>query len=352
MTILKNSPKGLSVASLGCALLLWLASSALAAPGRPAPAPTLDGLVRDSRAAYFRGEYEESAQLAMEALLAEPSNDEARDLLRLSAKVLAELDVRSVQQERAKLMEGLKAIRAKQAEDKALEQDLWKKEDKELVVRLQDVEKSRPLWSAWARAYVAHGEILETYQLIYQVKDQFPNEAWVLPQLDRLSNVLKRDAAMLEKRSPEYREAVLGYSAYSDGRYKDAVYYWRSALDRPPTGALLPREAIERRLTESIAKAPPEATPAVAVKTPVRKPAAARASRPAAPVAPAASPAEPAPNDPREVQALYTQGLVQYGFGHVADAAKTWEQVLKLDPKHPAARRALERARHELEGAP
>jgi len=212
MTILKNSPKGLSVASLGCALLLWLASSALAAPGRPAPAPTLDGLVRDSRAAYFRGEYEESAQLAMEALLAEPSNDEARDLLRLSAKVLAELDVRSVQQERAKLMEGLKAIRAKQAEDKALEQDLWKKEDKELVVRLQDVEKSRPLWSAWARAYVAHGEILETYQLIYQVKDQFPNEAWVLPQLDRLSNVLKRDAAMLEKRSPEYREAVHAYA--------------------------------------------------------------------------------------------------------------------------------------------
>lgn len=336
MTILKSS-----------ALILWLAHCALAAPGRPArparPAPSLESLVRDSRAAYFRGEYEESAQLAMEVLLEESSHDEARNLLRLSAKVLAELNVRLVQEERAKLMEGLRAAQAKREEDQRLERELRKKEDKELAGRLEGVERDRPLWSAWTRAYVSHGELLEAYQLIFQVKDQFPREGWVLPQLERLRNVLARDAAQLDKRSPEYREAVLGYSAYADGKFKDAVVYWRSALDRPPVGALLPREAIERRLTEARASASPEAVPAQAKRSP-RKAVAA-----AAPVAPPAT-SQPAPSDPKEVQSLYTQGLVQYGFGHVAEAAETWERVLRLDPKHPSARRALARARHELEG--
>ncbi|MBI5201163.1 MAG: hypothetical protein HY925_06225 [Elusimicrobia bacterium] len=343
--------------SRSSALILWLAAPALAVPARPVPmpasaAPTLDALVRDSRAAYFNGNYEESAQLAMEALIAEPTNAEARDLLQLSAKTLAELDVKMVQDERAKLMEEMKKIRAKQAADKVLEAEMWKKEDAELKVRIAEVEKSRPLWSAWARAYLAHGEILEVYQLIYQVKDQFPNEAWVLPQLDRLSNTLKRDPSILEKRPPEYRDAVLGFSAYSDGRWKDAVYYWKSALEKVETGSLLPRESIERRLAEAAAKLPPEAPP-VPVKKPVRRlPAAAAKPKPVEPP-PAAAPAvpvEPASGDAKEVQALYTQGLVQYGFGHVSEAAKTWEQVLKLDPKHPSARRALERARHELEG--
>ncbi|MBI4349632.1 MAG: hypothetical protein HY553_22545 [Elusimicrobia bacterium] len=333
-----------------CSAAAWAAPTrGWAAP--PAPrvvAPSLESLVRDSRAAYFRGDFEDSAQLAMEVLLEEPSHTEARDLLRLAAKVLAEQDVDRVQRERRQLLQSIQEAQARREEDKRLERELLKKEEGELAERLAKVEKDRPLWSAWTRAHVAHGEWLEAYGLIFQVKDQFPKEAWVEPQLDRLRFALRGGGANLDARAPEYREAVLAYAAFADGKYKEAAGLWRSALEKPPKGAALPRDVLERRITEALAKEA-GAEPKPAPRRPVGKArlAAKKTERvPATTPAPVA--AEPPPAEEREVQALYVQGLVQYGFGHVAAAAKTWEQVLKLDPKHPAARRALERARHEL----
>ncbi|MCX5788391.1 MAG: hypothetical protein NTX64_07820, partial [Elusimicrobia bacterium] len=63
----------------------------------------------------------------------------------------------------------------------------------------------------------------------------------------------------------------------------------------------------------------------------------------------AAKPAPPPP-DPKVIEKLYVHGLVQYGLGQVEAAAATWEEVLRRDPNHAAARRAHERALHELEG--
>ncbi len=51
----------------------------------------------------------------------------------------------------------------------------------------------------------------------------------------------------------------------------------------------------------------------------------------------------------REVSGLYQAGLVSYSRGRLPEAAKAWERALDLDPGNEKARKALARARKDLE---
>ena len=44
----------------------------------------------------------------------------------------------------------------------------------------------------------------------------------------------------------------------------------------------------------------------------------------------------------------YTEGLVLYAQGKIADAVKTWEVAVRLYPGHEKARKALAKAQEEL----
>lgn len=77
-----------------------------------------------------------------------------------------------------------------------------------------------------------------------------------------------------------------------------------------------------------------------------------RAHRPPAPepAPPALPTAAEREADARRAQRLYDQGVDAYAKGDMALARSLFEQVLKLDPDHPGARRGLRRLR--LEQAP
>lgn len=338
---------GLRNSALVAALL---STGAWAAPRLGAS--LLQGLLRDSRAAYFRGEYAVSMRLAMEVLLEDPADPDAGDLLRQSARILADQEVAEVQRERQSLLESARELHLKREERRRREESLRKREEREFDERLSEADKTRPAWSAWMRAYIAHGEFLEAFRLIYLVKDQFPKEPWVGVQLERVAAAIERDKAELEARPAWFLEAVRGYQAFTAGRLAEADRLWRSALSRPGAETYPHRETIVTRLRESSpgAPIPPASTPRPAAGRRAATPA--KASAPAAPPAPPAPPPPPVAPTAKDIEALYVQGLVHYGMGHVAEAARAWEKVLKLDPKHPAAQRALARARLELGGKP
>lgn len=338
MTVLRNS----------LLALLLVCPGAWGAPG----GSLLQGMLRDSRAAYFRGEYEESMRLAMEVLLEDPSDDDAREILRKSAKVLADKNVEEVQLERERLLQGAREAHAKREERHKQEEAFSLKEKALHGERLAQAENARPEWSAWTRAYLAHSEFLEAYRMIFMVKDQFPKEPWVEIQLERVSAAIERDHAELETRPAWYREAVAGYQAFTSGKMEEAGNLWRSALERPGASAYPNREAIVTRLQETAPK--PQRPPVAAAKPRLSRRPASPPRGPAAAPQPAKVEPPPPPPGPtaKEIEALYVQGLVHYGMGHIQDAVRTWEQVLQYDPKHPAAQRALARAKRELGGTP
>lgn len=334
-------------------LLLLVAWPAAAAP--KAVTQGIQVSLRDSRAAWFDGNYTEAMRRAMEVIVEDPDNKEARELMRNAATAMRDAQVREVQEERRELLQSARELQARRTADREAALALKAKEDLEFKERLEEADRNRPAWSSWARAYIAHGEWLEAYRLIFSVKDQFPKDDWPVLQLERLSRALAREEAELAKRPDWYREAVLGYQAFAADQVQEATVYWTASLERAEAKAYANREAIEERLLEAVAKLAPAPASPRRPKPSAAKPAAAR-GRPRPAAAPASPPPAPAPAAPApspkstEVESLYVAGLVQYGMGHVGEALRTWEKVLDLDPKHPAARRAVERAKRELAG--
>lgn len=333
----------------------------LACPASAAPKVVTQGIqinLRDSRAAWFDGNYDEAMRRAMEVIVEDPGNAEARELMRNAARAMRDAQVREVEEERQQLLQSAREIQARRTEDKEATLALKVREERDFQERLEEADRARPAWSSWARAYIAHGEWLEAYRLIFSVKDQFPKDDWPVLQLERLSRALEREQAELAKRPEWYREAVLGYQAFAEGKPQEATAFWTASLERAEAKGYANREAIETRMVEAMAKlGPAPATPKRPVKPSVAKTAVARAKpRPAAALAsptPVQAPAlaePPAPARSAEVESLYVAGLVQYGMGHVGEALRTWEKVLELDAKHPAARRAVERAKKEISG--
>ncbi|MBI5622223.1 MAG: hypothetical protein HY924_00445 [Elusimicrobia bacterium] len=175
--------------------------------------------------------------------------------------------------------------------------------------------------------------------------------------------------------------AVQAFHHYRRDRFADSAALWRKVLAAEPRNA--EASFYLSRVEKSLALAKPKAASAYAktakeeaidwspasepepVVTPLRpkpaKPAKARAPRPepkAAAGAPAPEPAEavvPAPvpgkvdqNVMREWgQDLYRRGLKAYSLGNLGEAIEYWNNCLGVDPDHPKARKALERARRE-----
>ena len=408
------APKVAVAAWLAAWTAAALAAPRTLTPGPAAFAPgEVEELMIESRGAYSRDEYEQSLRLAMEVLVDDPSRTEAREIMRLAAQAMAEREIREVQEERKRLLLEAREAHARQEQDRKLVEALAKREDPEVREQLKSVEASRPEWSAWARTYVARSEYLEAYLLIYQILDQFPKEEWAKVQLLRLWSALERDRSWIFFRPRWYQLAVSGHREFSLRNWAAAAADWREALRSAGAGAGLPGETLERRIREAErlaalaaqpkpafvqAAQPKLALPSAAQPVPTLPPAAEpmlalpvaaqsklalpRAAQPmpalslaarlmlalpaapavkAAPAAPepqaaaprvwaaAAKPAPPPP-DPKVIEKLYVHGLVQYGLGQVEAAAATWEEVLRRDPEHAAARRAHERALHELEG--
>lgn len=115
-----------------------------------------------------------------------------------------------------------------------------------------------------------------------------------------------------------------GMSAYRSGRYASAVKYFRDAvwLDSSLPDAKKMLKAAEDALREEEKRRE--------VKEPVviQQPSTGATQQ--------------------ESEKYYTQGLMSYASGQLEDAIRLWEMCLRLNPGHTKARKAIEKARYDL----
>lgn len=113
-----------------------------------------------------------------------------------------------------------------------------------------------------------------------------------------------------------------GMSAYKNKRYSSATKYFREAFKLDPV-----LTEADKMLKESESAMQAEAS---------RKPIAKEDTPPSAALV-------------QESDKYYNQGLVFYASGQVEDAIKQWEVALRINPNHSKAKRALDKAKYDLE---
>ncbi|MBI5883154.1 MAG: hypothetical protein HZB91_08625 [Elusimicrobia bacterium] len=164
-------------------------------------------------------------------------------------------------------------------------------------------------------------------------------------------------------------------------RFQESSGFWRKVLESDPGNeeAKLYLSRVEKAVAQASPKAVsayararkdepiawPSGSEEAAEGTPAPEPARSKSNRPAKPKpAPAPPAAAPQPEPPERVppkgpaavdpavmrewgQDLYRRGLKSYSLGKLDEAIEYWNNCLGVDPDHPKARKALERAMRE-----
>ena len=372
MTSSINSRSALSPL-VAAALLLAGAGSVCRAVGPEAQDFDARLLLQRSREAYDQREYAESLTLVMEVIFQKPGDREALNLLRESAHQQVAQEIQALQTEREEIL----------------------KASKESHARREALAKLRAGWGDKLKAFESRHEVLEAYDWLYGILEKHPEEPWVLRQLQRLQFSVFKTASEYHRNEPWYARAAMGYFHYTEEQWTEAQQSWQDALANPSWRGRVPYKRIRKYLdilnsgapasiSQAVEPPPPIAKPASApppaaepVSAPPPPPSAEPASAPPPAAAPASAPpvaakpasapdqealakpasvetAEAAPKAPSKgqsakVEDLYLKGIMHYGLGDLPKAIEAWQEVLKINPDHPNARKALERAQKDLD---
>ena len=147
------------------------------------------------------------------------------------------------------------------------------------------------------------------------------SETLFLSNKPKEAEVLLRDVLILK---PDHATALsrLGSVFYTQGRYKEAITFWRKALAAPQPQD---NSNIRYMIRQAQMRLPKPK------KKPLWKPK-----------------AKKKPADPLLLERLYQRGVDLYLSGNKAEAAQYYRRILKLDPKNRQARKALRRLEKEM----
>ncbi len=229
-----------------------------------------------------------------------------------------------------------------------------------------------PLWKGKRPGGVNTGDmglVLLTEKLHTDKWGNTPGLYRPLPSQDesRIKEAMARLSALEQKKEQVLWLAARAYRLYKEGALPESARAWQGILREDSDNAEAKFYIEEISIKTAAASAPPApaAPRAAAVATP-RPPRAPRKT----PVAPPAPKAEPAPAEtvdsapvkaaseaettsanlpPAQERAreLYDRGLRAYSTGELDEAITLWKGALELDPQHPKAKKALDRALRE-----
>jgi tetratricopeptide (TPR) repeat protein len=221
-----------------------------------------------------------------------------------------------------------------------------KPEDARLDHLLDDMEKAVKLKATRLAADHPRGFIEE---MLYQA--EFANTRGEMGRVETLLG----DTLVLE---PENATALerLGSLRYLTGRMPEAIAAWEAAVKIETREHELEslREYLRAAKERATGKPMPGGGPLLTAPEAAPAAAAPAAAAPAAVPAPIAAPqvpraepaARPAPSpagDPRDVEALYQNGVEHYARGEYLQASAMFLRILQIDPSNEQAHKALDR---------
>lgn len=280
----------------------WALAALVLGPGVDAQAPIplpADLLLQQGWEAYRKGDRAGGLNLFMEVILQNPSHTEARGALRQVAHEAAEWQIRRVQEERRAVLE----------------------EAKENFERF----KRRRAY-AWLIEDMDRGEVLKAYDFLYGILEETPEDPWTEYRLREVQRIVLTMSRQIEERGKRYAAAARGFYFYTLREWPKARKEWLAALSL--SGTDIPEPRIRKYLASIGAESQ---------------------ERPQTRTRRVPSPQEEKARTARQAEEYYVSGIVRYGMGDVRGAVELWSRALELDSGHERARRALKRARAELE---
>lgn len=220
-----------------------------------------------------------------------------------------------------------------------------------------------PLWKGKRPGGINTGDLGQVLLTEKYHTDRWGNSRGLyrpLPSEDesRIKESMERLRSLEREKEQVLWLSARAYRLYKEGELADSARAWGAVLKADPGNAEAKFYAEEIGLKTAAAAPAPGPPPAarprprLPVKAPAPPPRKVAAEKPAPPppidpgLAPEPASAELPPAQDR-ARELYDKGLRAYSTGDLDEAITLWKAALELDPQHPKAKKALERALRE-----